>query len=409
MTSLERHLIGIPCREMSDDTLRSLEFSHLHVLDQLSNVGYYKNEVVKPSQKQEGSTEIVSQKIKLYVIVSIADLSNIDPMTETFQAKLRIYAMWEVDLDKVGKSDISRKALESGHYYALNKGEYDAFMHEAIVPNINIFNALDVEIDDPTIRVYGGGKNKTAVMWNFGCKCTVKERFELHNFPFDLQELQIELRLNDSKTWDLFDLTVTQVQFNKSALVLTEWKVHAPIVRRENPKHKVSKVVLLVERFSWFYIQNVVFIMLGISLLGLCSFALDIHETGARVGNILTLILTAVAFKFILASILPKVPYNTIIDYYILYSTFQMGLMTFLSLIPSLFPDEDTGAIVNSCFGYIALALTLLGIIVWYLYALSTIRGNTNYSAEVKVVDGKNWYNFTYVTPHFLVVEDNKN
>ena len=385
---------------------KHLEFTHLHVLDQLSNVGYYKNNISSAQQKQEDIT--VSEKTTLYVIVSITDLSNIDPISESFQVKLRIYAMWEADLDALRKSDISRKALESGHYYALTKDEYDSFLNENIVPNITLFNALETEIDDPTIRIYGGGKSKTAVMWNFGCKCTVKERFELLNFPFDLQELQIELRLNDSKTWDLFDLTIAQVQFNKSALVLTEWKVHEPVVRREVPKHKVSKVVLQVERFSWFYIQNVVFMMFGLSLLGLCSFAMDVYETGSRVGNILTLILTAVAFKFILASILPKVPYNTLIDYYILYSTFQLGFMTFLSLIPSLFTDEETGVIVNYYIGYIALAMILFGLFVWYLYALFAIRNNSNASKEVKPIDGKNWYNFKFLTPHFLMDESVK-
>ena len=391
-----------------DDAQRHLDFSHVHLLDQLGNVGYYKNEVVKPKAQSSNIAINVAEKIKLYVIVSITDLSNIDPINECFQAKLRIYAMWEADLDAVGKSNIARKAYESGHYYSLSKDEYDSFLNDAIVPNITIFNALEAEIEDPAIRIYGGTKNKTAIMWNFGYKCTMKERFELHHFPFDLQELQIELRLNDSKTWDLFDLTITQIQFNKSALVLTEWKLYEPVVRREFPQHKVSKVVLSVERFSWFYIQNVVFMMFGLSLLGLCSFAMDVYETGSRVGNILTLILTAVAFKFILASILPKVPYNTLIDYYILYSTFQMAFMTFLSIIPSLFSDEDTGAIVNYYIGFIALGLILLGLIVWYFYALHTIRRNTNTCKEVKLVEGKNWYNFKFVTPHFLLTESDE-
>ena len=263
-----------------NDAQRHRGFSNVHLLDQLGNVGYYKNEVATPKVQNSSIAVNAAEKIKLYVIVSITDLSGIDPINECFQAKLRIYAMWEADLDAVGKSGIAQKAFESGHYYALSKDEYDSFLNDAIIPNITIFNALEAEIDDPTIRIYGGTKNKTAIMWNFGYKCTIKEHFELHHFPFDVQELQIELRLNDSKTWDLFDLTISQIQFNKSAVVLTEWKLYEPVVRREFPQHKVSKVVLLVERFSWFYIQNVVFMMFGLSLLGLCSFAMDINETG---------------------------------------------------------------------------------------------------------------------------------
>lgn len=147
---------------------------------------------------------------------------------------------------------------------------------------------------------------------------------------------------------------------------------------------------------------GIIFLFLSVILHILINSSSEYFRS--RVGNILTLILTAVAFKFILASILPKVPYNTLIDYYILYSTFQMAFMTFLSLIPSLFSDEETGSVVNYYIGFIALGLILLGIMVWYFYALYTAR-KANTFKEVKLVEGKNWFNFKFDTPHFLATE----
>jgi hypothetical protein len=122
-----------------------------------------------------------------------------------------------------------------------------------------------------------------------------------------MQGLSIELRLNDSRTWNLFDLSVHTVQFNKEVMRLTEWKVFAPLVLRDNPKTKATHVHLQIQRLPGFYIQNVVITMYVLSLLGPLAFVMDISDVGSRVGNVLTLILTAVAFKFVLAGALPKV------------------------------------------------------------------------------------------------------
>jgi hypothetical protein len=139
-------------------------------------------------------------------------------------------------------------------------------------------------------------------MWNCGYKATCKELFELKNFPYDVQVLTLEFRLNCPKTWDLYDLTINSLQFNKSALQLTEWKPFTPILKRENPRHKVSKVSLQVQRLAGFYIQNVACMMFFLSLLSLSSFSVDLTDNGSRISINVTLILTAVAFKFILAS-----------------------------------------------------------------------------------------------------------
>ena len=97
--------------------------------------------------------------------------------------------------------------------------------------------------------------------------------FELENFPYDCQQLTLEFRLNSPKTWDFYDLTINSLQFNKMALELTEWRPFTPHLIRENPKHKVSKVTIQVQRLAGYYIQNVVCIMFALSLLSLSSYS----------------------------------------------------------------------------------------------------------------------------------------
>ena len=47
--------------------------------------------------------------------------------------------------------------------------------------------------------------------------------------------------------------------------------------------------------------------MFFLSLLGLLAFSMPVDDIGSRVNTLLTLVLTSVAFKFVLDSALPKV------------------------------------------------------------------------------------------------------
>lgn len=64
-----------------------------------------------------------------------------------------------------------------------------------------------------------------------------------------------------------------------------------------------------------------VFVVLGmISLCSLTSLMPDAaSEIGTRLSTATTLFLTVIAFQFVVSSLLPKLPYLTITDYYVLF------------------------------------------------------------------------------------------
>ena len=368
-----------------------------HYLDQISDFGYFKTTPLVDNSLTKDQTK----KITLNCTVSIMDLSNIDAMAESFCVKLRLYMMWEINIaDYPFINEYARRARVNGHYYSLSRNEFDNFAENYIIPKVSLFNSLEIEeLDPPDIRVYGGELGKTSVMWNCGYKGTCKELFELHNFPYDVQDLTLEFRLNCPKTWDLFDLTINSVQFKKSALQLTEWRSFAPMLKRENPKHKVSKIFLQVQRLAGFYIQNVACMMFVLSLLSLSSFFVDITDNGSRISINVTLILTAVAFKFILAGTLPKVPYNTLIDYYILFCSAFLAAMNFLIILPSLV-NSDVAVKVNSFLAWSCLSVMVMAFVCWILYAELLARTKIN-SKEIEL--GKsNWYSFRFSNPPFF-------
>ena len=65
-------------------------------------------------------------------------------------------------------------------------------------------------------------------------KAVLKESFELQQFPFDSQNLLVQLQQDNSRNWDNFDLTVCMVLLH---LYLTE----LPEVMREVTLKRLSR------------------------------------------------------------------------------------------------------------------------------------------------------------------------
>jgi hypothetical protein len=239
-------------------------------------------------------------------------------------------------------------------------------------------------------------------MWNCGFRCICREIFELQAFPFDTNELTLQLRLNSPLTWDLFDLTVQVVQFNKDCLYQTEYQIAEPQIKRNSPAHKSTDIQFRVTRLAQYYVQNIVVIMFSLSLLGLLAFLMEVQDLGDRVSTVLTVILTAVAFKFVIDGSLPKVAYNTVIDYYILSSSLSLAAMALLCVVPSFtfWGDEETRHLVNTYFGIVSFCLIILELIVWSVWAHYKAAGDRK-TPLIETVDGKNWYAFRFSTAPF--------
>lgn len=392
-------------REEFEESDTPVAYLNSHFLDQISDKGLYKS-----APKSGGTLTTVSTPSKirqrLNMTVAVSDIMDIDPMAESFTLKFRLYLFWEANLHQIGLEEFAQKALESGHYYSLTRAEIPILEERCKVPKVTLFNEISCTESEPhDIRVYGGAEGKTALMWNKVYTSTCRERFELHDFPFDRQELTLDFRLNDTKTWDDFNLTINTVQFHKDALELSEWKVYTPIVKRDSPKEKASKVFLQVKRFSGFYVQNVVCMMFGLTLLGLLAFAMDIEDLGSRVSTVLTLILTAVAFKFILASTLPKVPYNCLIDYFMMSQLIALAMMALFSIIPSLSQQiSDDANDLNTVLAILSGCYIFLSLAFWLLYAKVFVgQGHSRNCKQINLVPNKNWYSFRYSSPSFLV------
>ncbi|KAH3761383.1 Gamma-aminobutyric acid receptor subunit gamma-3 [Pelomyxa schiedti] len=151
------------------------------------------------------------------------------------------------------------------------------------------------------------------------------EIMELQRFPFDRQVLHAEFKhdqkhqQNISISWKEPDTpnpdNFTLVSHDR------EWK-EANVVSVAYPRGSDSKLVISgrVERYSSYFMWNVVFVMWLIVSMSFMTWALPPEEGGDRLSLNLTLLLTSVAYKYVIAGYLPRTAYLTILDLYVLSS-----------------------------------------------------------------------------------------
>jgi len=158
---------------------------------------------------------------------------------------------------------------------------------------------------------------------------------ELQHFPYDVQKLTISLRI-DSKTdlarkrrfRELCPGGATNVKIHKS-VHLTEWHLYSPcaVAGLDEGSKPVFDAFLAVRRKHEFYTSNVTIIGGALATLGMTAFVIEIEDFADRSSVVLTLLLTTVAFKFVISQDLPKVPYFTILDTYMYVAIFfLMGI-----------------------------------------------------------------------------------
>jgi hypothetical protein len=164
-----------------------------------------------------------------------------------------------------------------------------------------------------------------------------------------------------------------------------------------------------VGRRARFYVVNVVMLMCALNVLGLLAFAMPLDDVTGRVSTLLTLLLTAVAFKLFLAGIIPRISYNTLLDHYVLLSTALLGLTAFAVPVPNYVPDlwDPTSAVtprrVNSALAAIGLIFSLALVVVWSLLArrrrTRAHAGQGDDAASRKPIapfPGRTWLAFRY-------------
>jgi len=174
------------------------------------------------------------------------------------------------------------------------------------------------------------------------------ETLELQDFPFDVQDLTITLSTERTENqvklvqdprdrsaliqqpfvqqqeWNLYDHIETKVLRTSAEIVR-----HEPYISGQHSSlyHSAFSVTCRAGRRTGFFYWNIFLIMSFISCLAFATFSVQPKYVHNRLQLSFTLLLTSVAFKFVVNQSLPKISYLTYLDKYVLLA------ISFLCLI----------------------------------------------------------------------------
>lgn len=226
--------------------------------------------------------------------------------------------------------------------------------------------------------------------FKFRSKGSFGEEFELHEFPFDVQDLSIVVSLLQSHEWvalepnEEFPSTYIQSNFQLGNIYGIVFKDIVLVdIRQSSASESASGLIyprvgftVVLQRKPWYYVTNVAMPMMVITYLAFLSFAKTQDDTKVdvpdRLSITLTLLLTAVAYKFVVASLLPQVSYLTQLDQYI---SVCFAIMVVVASVNTLFPYLEARRGIDGNIEYFVVA-ALLGLFTLtnVIWTISTVR-----------------------------------
>lgn len=277
---------------------------------------------IRPSQREGTPTVFLVPALVSHARVSIFNILTVDTVAQNFQAdvycELRIRAISDVRDNEVVAELLDAYDIQPYHIEFRNVAE--------ITGEVEKWQMLS-----PSSTVPG----KFDYIFKLRVRGTFNEKMELENFPFDEQALHLMLTVNrpsaiikivpNSEYPSLFQ----HDSFHLGSVFRVIHGEHVfTMVSLSNPLESSAGLVypritfsILLERKAGFYITNVALPMTIVTFLSALSFAVNFDdtkmETPDRLSVTLTLLLTGVAYKFVVASSLPQISYMTLLDKYV--------------------------------------------------------------------------------------------
>lgn len=252
--------------------------------------------------------------------VFVLDIHEVDGADQSISANIGFMARWHDPRLAHAGPDSKRMRLDevwSPDFQVLNR--------QIVIPTMPLI--VEVMPDGEVIyrqRVWGG----------------FSQRFNLHEFPFDRQTLQIPLV---SASYDLNEVVLVNDEEAPSGvrdtLSLPDWHVlgwslDAVELHLSEKLAPRSALVVSIEvaRYHGYYVFKIFLpLMLIVTMAGIV-FWIDPSETGTQISVAVTSMLTLIAYRFMVGHHLPAVSYLTAMDVFILSAT----LLVFVTLIEAV-------------------------------------------------------------------------
>lgn len=345
-------------------------------------------------------------------------LSDISEKTDSFAAAGELHFRWFEPL-ALRHKDISDPDDNVSSMLVADCPSATALFRAILSPNI-IAGSLELQAADEL--TFNSNWSDGVVDFVVKFNGTWFQQFDLRRFPFDGQYLSIMWKLNFTASgprfgtlvipdyqFDLNDPTRTSFgfEFGCKALELSEWTQYPARITfgnahflpsTGNPMASITLVQVKIVRKTDFWIFNVILLIFIFVTLGFLVFATPggTDALGDRLGLTFTLLLTIVAFKFVVADKLPNVPYLTVLDKYVNVSIIVLGVVSMVNAVVP-FAVDDVANVTRIEHNY-ALPITSglwMAFNVYFIYRLirrrlymtATIGTPLNVKAHMKKFD----------------------
>ncbi|KAI8502325.1 hypothetical protein Bbelb_199130 [Branchiostoma belcheri] len=343
--------------EPTDDAGTTMsETGVLAVLKQIENNQRISSSEVWHKKRADG------KKVRVLIKASIVSLTDIDTVKQSFSAEVWLSACFKEPLLK-GKKD--REEVDWADQWDPRIVLFNAVTvdKEEIKHNLILTDMDDIPIVQITRRV----------------QATFKEPMKLANFPFDYQKLTIKLR----SRWPMDQVELRKNMGAKDTIrtdtftASQEWKLYGhllcehDVTKRDlstsDKQFPLYNITLHVKRKTGFYVWNVALLMFLIMSLSFTAFSVSPDKPESRLSVSLTLLLTSVAFKFMVSQNLPTISYLTLLDKYVLLCMIFQCLVAVQNALVSAVPNPQVFDRISMAVlgGLVIFAHLVFGILIW--------------------------------------------
>ena len=287
------------------------------------------------------NTPPLSRPIEAKVDVIIKKIFNINTVDESFQVDGYLAVTWKDERYTYTPKDstITSIIYENEEAAAIigNKMWMPAFefinnreKRSKANYNIKIFPSGDIEYEERFFATFSSNMDFKRFPFD-----KQSYKIEIEPFSYDARYLKIQ-KMRDANlddkgkenllgdSWAFKGINI-QVNTNNNDSLSSS---HLPTEPTENRRFDRMIVSVIAKRLPGYYIWQVMFPLFIIIISSF--FIFWIKEFSTQISIAFTLMLTVVAFNFYSASILPKLPYNTFIEYVIIigYTFIFMGILS---------------------------------------------------------------------------------
>ncbi|KAF0716739.1 Aste57867_2692 [Aphanomyces stellatus] len=312
--------------------------------------------------------------------LTLFSMFDVNTVSQMFRADARL----ELMLPNISDANVKREYVEEFlEGMGLRRGQH-------VVQFLNVVEVVD-EITHFAEYVENSLQADSHMDYrlNYRIRAIFTGQFVLQAFPFDQQELTIPIQLFLPKEKATLNVNyqnpsifqVTNFQLSNVFHVATGNYIVANALFSDINESTTSKIYprlnfsIILQRRGGYYITHIVIPVTIITYMGFLSFCLNNEglpmDTGERLLISLTMVLTAVTYKFVVAGAIPQISYLTMLDYYVTFSFYYVCCISTINAFVTMEHEDEHSTIVIMM---IMAGVYTLYNILWAIYCIFCIR-----------------------------------